>query len=318
MEKITVLTSTVPGSGKKMLLFFKPFFKFLGFKFPTWPKYGGHPCVTRSLVVGLENLKANFNFNPRSLSDLGETVVVLCGTKQLRQMIRLKKRGIIKKLLAGPNIVVQPTDYERIITSPEVDICITPSEWVEDAYEIDCPELKGRLKSWPAGVDTEFWKPSGNKKNPKNILFFDKRSEKNLINNCRKYCEEKGYNVETLAYGNYKLAEYIQAMERNSILVHFVEQESQGVSLTEAWSMDVPTIVWNPGFYRLGIKNYRSSSAPYLTEQTGAFFKDFEEFKKIEQLGAFDGKKYSARQWTLENLTDELSAQKLLDIITNS
>lgn len=317
MEKITIITSTVPGPFKKVLLAAKPFLKLLGFKFRGRPKYGGHRCVTTSLIVGLEKLGVNFNYDPQSLSDLGETVVVLCGVKQLRQMIELKKKGVIKKLLAGPNIAVQPTDYDRILTSPEIDVCITPSEWVNNAYVIDCPELKGRIKAWPAGVDSEHWKPSGNKKDPKNLLFYDKRPEKNLIDNCRKYCEEKGYHVKTIVYGYYSLEEFKQALDKSSFLIHFVEQESQGTFLNETWSMNVPTIVWNPGFYRIGEKNYICSSAPYLTKQTGAFFRNFEEFKKIEQSGAFEPQRYSARQWILENLTDELSAQKLLDIIKN-
>jgi len=312
MEKISIITSIIPSPLKKIL---KGGLFVFGLKKNNFKKYGGHPAVTRSLIAGLEELKINFNYNPQCFSDLGETVVVLSGEKQLLQMIKLKKTGVVKKLIAGPNITVLADDYDKILASPEIDICITPSEWVKNIYELDCPELIGRVKSWPAGIDIKYWKPSNNTKNKKNILFYDKRPEKNLTENCKKYCKERGYNVEVLVYGKYKIEEYKQALERNSFLIHFVEQESQGISLAESWAMNVPTMVWNPGFFRWGSKNYLCCSAPYLTGQTGTFFRDFEEFKKIEESGAFNPEKYSAKEWLLQNLTDEKSAQRLLDII---
>jgi hypothetical protein len=317
MEKITVITCTIPRPSKRILKFAARLLeKILKIKLcKKCPKYGCHPDVTRSLVEGLQQLKADFNYNPQNLKDLGKTVIVLCGVKQLQQMIDFKKRGIIKNLLAGPNLAVVATEYNKILTNPEINICLTPSEWVKDIYELDCPEIRGRVKSWPAGVNTEYWNPCNKKKDPKNILFYNKRSEKNLFENCKEYCKKRGYNIEVINYGFYKIEGYKEALERNSFVIHFVEQESQGICLAESWAMDVPTIVWNPVYFRWGLKNYQACSAPYLSQKTGAFFHDFEEFKKIEQAGAFETQKYSAREWTLENLSDKLSAKKILEII---
>ena len=103
------------------------------------PKYRGHFAVTRSLVEGLRNTGASFNYNPRYPWQLADTVIVLAGVSTLRQAIRLKKQGKIKKLFAGPNIVVFSSDNDSILAAPEVDAAITPSDFVIDLYLEDNP-----------------------------------------------------------------------------------------------------------------------------------------------------------------------------------
>jgi Glycosyl transferases group 1. len=315
MEKISVITETIPSTAKKFLkkILFSVKKNRVGGHTPK--KYSGHQCVTRSLVEGLEKIKADYNYNPKKITELKENVIVLSGVKQLAQMIEFKKRGLIKRLLAGPNIMVLPSMYDKILADKNIDYCIVPSNWVKELYELDCPELIGRIKAWPAGINEKDWVPSPQKKNPKNILFYHKRPEKKMFAACKECCEKAGYNVEVIFYGHYSLEEYKKALQRNSILVHFVEQESQGISLLESWSSDVPTIVWNPIFFYIGGRNVTANSSPYLTESTGAYFKDLAEFKNLEKNGFFDSQKYSPRKWVLENLTDEKSAQRLLDII---
>ena len=79
------------------------------------PKYRGHFAVTRSLVEGLDAIGASYNYNPKYPWELAETVIVLAGARTLRQAIKLKKKGRIKKLLAGPNIVVFSSDENSIL-----------------------------------------------------------------------------------------------------------------------------------------------------------------------------------------------------------
>ena len=72
--------------------------------------YGGHYGVTRSFVEGLKSNKIPHNYNPKKLDQMSQIVVVLAGVKTLLQAIELKKCGYIKKLIAGPNIVVFSSD----------------------------------------------------------------------------------------------------------------------------------------------------------------------------------------------------------------
>jgi hypothetical protein len=90
-------------------------------------KYRWHLAVTRSLVEGLQKSGLPFIYNPPSIRNLSDTVVVLAGVRTLRQAIELKKKGQTKKLYAGPNIVVFSSDANSFFDSPEVDVVITTS-----------------------------------------------------------------------------------------------------------------------------------------------------------------------------------------------
>jgi len=275
-------------------------------------KYGGHFAVTRSIVEGLQKIGADFNYNPKSIKEIGEIVYVPGGRQALKWAIKMKKRGVIKKLVAGPNHVVIPSEKGSLIRSKQIDLFLANSAWVRDFYIEDSPDLADHIDFWPAGVDTEFWKPNKKSGIAKNILFYSKRPIKKMFDECKKILEDNGYKVEIIYYGKYSINDYRDALNRNSFLVHFVEQESQGISLSEAWSMDTPTFVWNPEYYRFDDgTNHQSSSSPYLTKVTGKFFRDSTDFKNL-LTDAFDLKKYTPRQWVLENISDDVCAKKLL------
>lgn len=276
------------------------------------PKYGGHYAVTRSVVEGLQKIDVDVNYNP-SVFKIHKVVYVPGCINALRFAIFLKKIGLIKKLIAGPNLVILPTD-NKIILDKAIDRFIVNSFWVKDFFVEDCPLLADHINILPAGVDANFWEPKNNQKDKKNILIYYKRPTKILYKKLCNFLADNGFNVETIFYGNYNLKDYKEALERNYLVIYLVEQESQGISLSEAWSMNVPTIVWNPGFFFWYGKNYEASSAPYLSNDTGVFFKDFENFLEIYNQGVCS-RDYSPRQWVLENLSDEKCADKLLGII---
>jgi hypothetical protein len=90
------------------------------------------------------------------------------------------------------------------------------------------------------------------------------------------------------------------------------------MALQEAWARNVPTFVWNKGYVICNdIKFYGKISAPYLTEKTGAFFKDFTEFK--DKLPRFIDslENFRPAEYCKENLSIERSAKIYTDIIEN-
>ncbi len=319
MLKFTVLTNTVPPFRSIGYTFLRIAKRLLNRK-PLnnlFPKYGGHPAVTRSLIEGLTKIGADFNYNPKRLSDMAETVVVLGYVPALKQAISLKRQGRIKKLIAGPSLLIMPDQYKGIIASPEVDICLVPSNFVIDIYERISPTLKGRTLSWPSGVDTQYWRPVG-EKNKKKILFYFKRPPTQLFDQCINYCKQLGLEADILYYGKYTINEYKDLLNTYAYLVHFVDQESQGISLLEAWSMDVPTLVWNPEYFTYQDRFvYPSSSSPYLTPNTGRFFRNIDEFKRLFVNGYPFLPEANPRQWVVNNMSDEVSAALLLEICNN-
>lgn len=280
-------------------------------------KYPGHYAINRSLIAGLKTAGFDdYTYNPATLRHVGDTVVVLSSSTALKQAIRWKRAGTIKKLLAGPGLVTVPSDNPDTY-APEVDRYVTLAPWTKDMYLENAPTLQNRIACWRIGVDAAYWQcPPKPAAAAKNILFYQKRPQTILQNQCKKFLEDRGYTVTVLVYGKYTLDEYKAVLANSACLVHFVEQESQGISLAEAWATDTPTLVWDPGnFHWLG-RNYLSQSAPYLTEKTGKKFRDFADFQALfENADPVQNAAYAPRRWVLDNMTDEICAKELLAII---
>ena len=91
--------------------------------------------------------------------------MVLSGIEELEYAIFLKKNKRIKKIFAGPNIAIFPSEFKSIFQRKEIDYIVTPSKWVSDYYKRDLPIIKNKLKELPSGIDLDYWKPKLNKKN---------------------------------------------------------------------------------------------------------------------------------------------------------
>ena len=135
---------------------------------------GGHYGVTRSLVVGLQSIGADFAYEPALERTTARAAIVLCDLRSLLSAIEWKRRGGCKVLFAGPNIVDDPHQENCIILSSEIDGIVVASRKMQDKFEAANPSLGGRMKVWPAGVDASYWKPSGRTARDR-ILIYNKR-----------------------------------------------------------------------------------------------------------------------------------------------
>lgn len=312
---LTVITDPVPFG----IYFLIEFTKRILRKVKRWFKpiphymvsnYRGHPAVTRSLVEGLIKIGASANYNPKSYSQIGETVLVISGIPALKQAIQLKRKGYIKKLLAGPNMMELPSDYNGLATSDELDLYVINCEWTKKMYENDCPSLKGRTVIWPAGVDTEYWKPDVSQRRD-TILIYEKQRKGSVgpVEPYKEWMEELGYKVKVIKCGEYTLSEFLNALQRAQLMIGFVIDESQGLAWAEAWSVDVPTLVWRNISNVIRGRVIETSTAPYLTDDIGLFFDDFNHFKKVFTQWESSQSVFQPRQWVLEHMSDEACAR---------
>lgn len=293
------------------LIFIKPEFKLRN------SKYRGHFAVTRSLVEGLTKSKIPFTLNPASIKKTN-IMIVLAGVKTLKQAIELKKQKKINKLIAGPNIIVFSSDFDNLIASPEIDLCLVPSNWVKELYLRENPSLEGRIFSWPAGVDIEKWTP-GLSINKRKVILFEKHTNNKELpetNVYKDFIRNNGYEIIILKYGNFTHEIYKTALKEAICLVGFSISESQGIAWSEAWASNVPTFLWEntEGLYLK--KEFKCSSAPYLSKKTGFYFTEISDFiVKFEQ---FERRQVSffPREWVMENMTDVRSSELLIDKIS--
>ena len=318
---LTVITDPVPFG----IYFLTEFTKRILRKVKRWFKpiphymvsnYRGHPAVTRSLVEGLIKIGASANYNPKSYSQIGETVLVLSGIPALKQAIQLKRKGYIKKLFAGPNMVEFPSDYDGLAASKEIDRYVINCEWTKKLYEEDCSALIGRCIIWPAGVDTDYWKPNSNQHRD-TILIYEKQRKGPVgpIAPYKKWMEELGYKVEIIKCGEYTLPEFLNALHHAQLMVGFVIDESQGIAWAEAWSADVPTLIWRNTSSSLRGRKYVCSTAPYLHKENGLFFDDFDHFKIVFMQWVSMKSSFQPRQWVLEHMSDEACARLLCQLV---
>ena len=278
---------------------------------------GGDVAVLTSLLRGLDRAGVNFNWNPARKSAIAPVVLVQSNVEALRCALEWKALERIRTLLCGPNLVVWSSDHAGIIGDPEVDVCLVPSEWVKIAYQEDNQALVGRTRVWAAGVDETWWRPSSKRDERKGWALLYKKTEEVAASDVRSTLEDRGYSVAEIAYGSYDQHSYRNALDSASLGVFLSRSESQGLALAEAWAMDVPTLVWDPGELVYRGRTYSTvSSAPYLTKQTGRRWTTLKELGSI--LDDFSSHEYRPRDWLLQNMTDLVAAQKLMEVVAGA
>ncbi len=282
-------------------------------------RYPGHYAVVRSVVEGLREIGADFNFNPVSFSQLAR-VVYAPANEALRQAAELKRRGAIDFLAAGPVNALFADENDGILQRPEIDLLIVACEWAVDLYR-DVPSLVRKSRVCPCGVDVQTWTPSGAAKQRTAVVYWKSGDEafceevERIVRRCgleplrvrSRHGEHHIFTPETLR----------QMLDRSVLGVFLSTFETQGIALAEAWAMDVPTVVWDPrGDAEWRGRHFTSgSSAPYLTASTGLAARDTAGLEPaIRQALATLGS-FQPRAWVLANMTDAICSKRLYELI---
>lgn len=274
-------------------------------------QYLGHAGVTRSLVEGLRKVGAPFNYNPASEDQVGDVVIIVAGEGSvIQQVIELKKKGVVKKIIVGPNAYCY-----RYVNNPLIDLRIDPSAWVRDANLLHHTQLRvSDYLVWPAGVDEHYFNPKkANDYMSRKVLVYNKEQPdltRQVVTLLKKY----HFEPILITYGSYYKEQFKHILDTVSFAVFLSKTESQGLALAECWAMDVPTLCWNlecPHKY-LEISYPVSSACPYLTEKTGRSWKTLEELELLLQNIPSVFQTCAPRAWIVENMTDVIVVRQLL------
>ncbi len=308
MPKITLLTLSPEASFlERFYLWFKKYLKNRLFY------YGGPQAVLESLIRGFDILDVDYQLNP-PINDISDAVCVISGVNALKWAIKAKKEGKIKRIVAGPNIIVTPEDANAILLNEAIDLVIVPSQWVKDFYASFKPGFGKKIRVWPAGV--EVCPESDKKRN--GCLVYKKNVDENLFNSILKYLKSQNIDYKIIKYRRYKKEKYFRILEKVKFMIYLSKSESQGLALQEAWMRDVPTLVWNRGYFKHKKNNkkiFGNISAPYLTKECGMFFRNKEDFESKFNIFTKDFSNFKPREYSLKNFTDEISAKSYLKII---
>lgn len=268
-------------------------------------KYSGPDAVLDSLALGLTELHIPFEINP--LKPKYDNIHVLSGIQALRD--RIKNKLDTQTLIAGPTLVVTPNDEDKIISNKKIDIILTPSDWVKDFYESISPEIKDKTFSWPAGVTIP-----NETTTSKEILILKKNIDPEIFTKVKEILTSKKISFKTLEYGTFKKSEYLELLKNTSYLIYLQKSESQGIALQEAWSYNVPTLVYQNTEFKHESCSWKDEkiAAPYLSEDAGLFF-TLETFDGI--ISTLESLHFKPKEYCRENLSNQKCAEKLLNII---
>lgn len=281
--------------------------------------YLGHFGVTRSLIAGLKKNNISFNYNPRSIDMVGDVLYIVAGNADvIGQGVELKRQGKVRVLLVGPNTADLFRSAHNYGNNRLIDLRVNPSLWIENAHLLRCPDLKkSDFLIWPAGIDEQFFMPISNNKGKK-VLIYNKFQD-SLTKDVLQLLMHYGFDPVIIRYGHYTPEQYKKILSTISFAVFLTKTESQSLALAECWAMDVPTLCWNckePHEY-LGIYYPFSSACPYLTDATGFEWKTLKDLEMLlKKIGHIFDHCYP-RQWVLENMTDTIVVQKLIEAIHN-
>ena len=286
------------------------------------PRPGGVEKVFISLCKGLDNLGVKYFVNlPFNDLEPNDRVAILGAGKNC-----LNGYNQPNKILAGIGLMTHPSEWPNLCEQYPVVKYLQHSEWAANVYK---PYYGERCGIWAVGIDTEKWKPDESINKSLDVLVYNKiRWDKERVNTelrmpILNYLKANNYSYQEIVYGSYSESNYFKLLQQSKSMIFLCEHESQGIACCEALSMNVPVLAWDNGFcldpnrFEWGETEIPATSVPVFSESCGEKFVSFDDFNL--SAGVFFEKvnrnEYSPRNFILENITLEKSAQKFLHFL---
>ena len=197
--KITILTKP-PRNFLNIISFYLIYWlKRVAKKILFIPNYGPQ-AVLESLTRGFDILGVDYQLNPKA-RDTSDIVCVISGVETLKWAIWAKKQGKIKKIIAGPIIVVTPKDTNGILLDETIDLTIVPSPWVKDFYASFKKGFDKKIRVWAAGLEN----PKEFQEKPRNgCLVYKKSADKELFDFVIQYLKPHNIDYKLIKFGRYR------------------------------------------------------------------------------------------------------------------
>ena len=112
-------------------------------------------------------------------------------------------------IIAGPNLVITPNDHNSLILNNKINLVITPSKWVADFYLTLAPELKSKIKEWPASVKI----PKIETDRSGKVLLYKKDISNEIYSKVKDILDKLKINYEVLEYEKFSHKEYLNKLK---------------------------------------------------------------------------------------------------------
>jgi hypothetical protein len=274
----------------------------------------GPQKVATNLIKGLDLLNYPYCIN-RAL-DTTSQLWIHDDVEALREVSKKKIKAVV-----GPNLYILPRNIPVDINFSNL-IYIQPSKWSAGVWRSfgfnKCPFVY-----WPVGIDTYEFSERQKPTNGIVLIYFKQRYDSEL-EHIKKILNELEIKHEIIIYGSYKQSDYIEKLRNTKYLIWLGRQESQGIALEEALSMNVPILVWdvlNIGHWVPTNKEEKiytpaellysdTTSAYYFDDRCGIKTKNMKEIensihKMEENWSSFEPRKYIIENLSLEKQTLE-------------
>ena len=277
---------------------------------------GGVMLIVISLMQGLDKLGIPYRFNDFKYIDKHPEEIACIIGKPHVLFERIWKNPVI----FGAGVYSHPVECpDLFIKYPQVKRFLVPGEWMKDMC---VPYYGDKVLARPAGIDTALWSPALKAGKEFDFLIYDKRkwtghlTENNLLNPITRTLDEKGLKYQFITYGSYSPEELKTKLTNSRAVIFLCTHETQGQAYQQILSTDTPILAWDrggywqdPAYYPHRVQYKPVSSVPYWDERCGAKFAGQEDF--FYQLTTFMNNinSFSPRQYIMENLTLEKSAE---------
>ena len=278
----------------------------------------GPKKVVENLIKGLEILGYPYCIN--KALDSTSQLWIHDDAEALGEASRLNLKAVV-----GPNIYILPRNIPDKMDLSNF-VYIHPSKWAVDFWK-DFGFNKCKLDSWPTGIDTSEFSEREKPKKGIVLIYFKQRYPEEL-EFLKKTLEKQNIEYDIISYGSYKQKDYLEKLKNTKYVIWLGRQESQGIALEEAMSMNVPVLVWdvqNIGHWTPNKKEgliftekellyENTTSAYYFNETCGIKIKKQEylntTIKKMEDIWP----NLEPRKYVVENLNLKRQAKDLIEL----
>ncbi len=284
---------------------------------------GGVEKVFINLCKGFDKLNVKYSINPRFKMIQPDEPVVVLGVGKYS----LQGYNRPNPVIAGIGLMTHPSEWLDLFKEYPIAKYLQHSAWANDVYA--CYYGEKNCETWPAGIDNYHWKPNSGISKSNDVLIYNKIrwDREKLDADLRKpiiaSLDKMGLSYKEIVYGQYKSDEYFDLLNQSRAMIFLCEHESQGLASCEALAMNVPIFAWDQGYcldpnrFNWNSPVIPATSVPFFDCRCGMTFKDLDSFNKNiaefwEKVGQNE---FHPREYVLENLTLERSAQRMLDII---